>query len=568
MTSTVTAAITQIGTILSGSSTTEAAFQPLENFENQVVEGKLVVILCQRTRAEILGRISGIVPHNAFYAEGDAFSEARRKGMAIPGDIAKQYQVCRVDLLQNITPGQGTAVTFPPHPSDPVFLYDPAIHEEKLFGMKRGQGDEKFVWFASQIGYANAPVPLSIENMPMHMAVFGVTGSGKSYNTGSIIECLASVPFATSSGRRNVSYPMVIIDANGDYADYARENQTREIGSYGQRAIQRIFFPKPYNRDRALQNTGQALRRLAIKLDALESRDLAEMIMEFYKGGAEGVSELQVSGLQRHIDNLVQTMGFTKQDLFRTQFQTLRNAVDNDQQIHQQTRPAIVRALDEFYDRMEQDQELLGNTTCEWFDIDSRIDELTQGGIAIFDFSADGATGIDLRIKQFVIGYLSAVLFKKFAQYKQTTGARYLAFAIEEAQNFCPGKDYPIGSSLAKTKLSNIATQGRKFGLSLCLISQRPSFVDKIIVSMCNTFFIHRVSPDDVNFVKSVTGGLPESLARRLTNLSQGECIITGQMNRLPFAVLVKGPYPRPMVPTHTAGTTDVVSRIATLRGL
>jgi len=113
---------TQIGTTLSGSSTAEGAFQPLENFESQVIEGKLVIILCQRTSAEILGRISAIIPHNAFYAEGDAFSEARRKGMAIPGDIAKQYQVCRVDLLQNITPGQSTAVTFPPHPSDPVFL--------------------------------------------------------------------------------------------------------------------------------------------------------------------------------------------------------------------------------------------------------------------------------------------------------------------------------------------------------------------------------------------------------------------------------------------------------------
>jgi len=123
-----------------------------------------------------------------------------------------------------------------------------------------------------------------------------------------------------------------------------------------------------------------------------------------------------------------------------------------------------------------------------------------------------------------------------------------------------------IGSSLAKTKLSAIATQGRKFGLSLCLISQRPSFVDEIILSMCNTFFIHRISPEDVHFVRGVTGGLPDSLARRLTNLSQGECIVTGQMNRLPFPVLVQGP--ERMEILHTAGKTDVVARIAAVRGL
>src|SRR5262249_34405902 len=162
-----------------------------------------------------------------------------------------------------------------------------------------------------------------------------------------------------------------------------------------------------------------------------------------------------------------------------------------------------------------------------------------------------------------VIGYLSAVLFDRFTWYKQREGARYLSFIIEEAQNFCPGKRYPIGSSLAKTKLSAIATQGRKFGLSLCLISQRPSFLDEIILSMCNTFFIHRISPEDVSFVRSITGGLPESLARRLTNLSQGECIVTGQMNRLPFAVLVKVLKDVDRKIPHTAGTTDVVARIA-----
>jgi hypothetical protein len=65
--------------------------------------------------------------------------------------------------------------------------------------------------------------------------------------------------------------------------------------------------------------------------------------------------------------------------------------------------------------------------------------------------------------------------------------------------------------------------------------------------------------------VKSVTGGLPESLARRLTNLSQGECIITGQMNRLPFAVLVKGKYPRDLVKTHRLPCAHIAKQIDAL---
>jgi hypothetical protein len=533
-----------------------------------MVEGKLVVCLCQPTDTEILGRISSIVPYNAFYSEGDAFSEARRKGMTIPGDIAKQYQICKVDLLQALTATGGSSVSFPPHPGDPVYLYEPAEHEEKLFGMKRDHGDDKFVWFGDLVGYPDAPIALSIEHMPMHMAVFGITGSGKSYNMGSILECLASIPFSKSSDSRlYLPYPMIIIDANGDYSDYAKFNETGELGSFGKQAIQRIFFPNSYERDRSRGVAGPSLKRLAINLDALESRDLSEMVMEFYRGSAEAVSELQVSALQRHIDNATDpaVMGFSKQDLFTTQIEYLLNAINTDTQIHQATRPAILRALDVFHRRMEEDNNLLGDRDCEWFDIDERIDDLTRGGVAIFDFSADGATGIDLPIKQFMIGYLSAVLFNKFTRYKQSEAARYLSFVIEEAQNFCPGRRYPIGSSLAKTKLSAIATQGRKFGLSLCLISQRPSFVDEIILSMCNTFFIHRISPEDVHFVKSVTGGLPDSLSRRLTSLSQGQCIVTGQMNKVPFAVLVKG---REREMPHTAGTTDVVARLAKVRGV
>src|SRR6266446_4878909 len=153
MTATVKPRLEKMGSVLSGGMTSEAAFQPLETFENAMVEGKLVIVHCARADIEILGRIASIVPHNVFYSEGDAFSEARRKGMTIPAEIAKQYQVCKIDLLQTINRGPATAVTFPPHPGDPVYLYDPVEHEEKLFGMRRGKGDEKHVWFPTQIGY-------------------------------------------------------------------------------------------------------------------------------------------------------------------------------------------------------------------------------------------------------------------------------------------------------------------------------------------------------------------------------------------------------------------------------
>ena len=83
---------------------------------------------------------------------------------------------------------------------------------------------------------------------------------------------------------------------------------------------------------------------------------------------------------------------------------------------------------------------------------------------------------------------------------------------------------------------------------------------------MCNTFFIHRISPDDVSYVRSVTGGLPESISRRLTRLNQGEMIVTGQMNKVPFPLLIRVPTEDRIVP-HPAGTTEVVGTLSNLRG-
>ena len=45
-----------------------------------------------------------------------------------------------------------------------------------------------YSWYGTLTGYKNAPISLDIEKIPMHMAVFGTTGSGKSFDTGCLIE--------------------------------------------------------------------------------------------------------------------------------------------------------------------------------------------------------------------------------------------------------------------------------------------------------------------------------------------------------------------------------------------
>ncbi|MCC6005041.1 MAG: ATP-binding protein, partial [Thermofilum sp.] len=144
-------------------------------------------------------------------------------------------------------------------------------------------------------------------------------------------------------------------------------------------------------------------------------------------------------------------------------------------------------------------------------------------------------------VKQFVVGNVLALLFKKFTAYRVKGENRLLLFVIEEAQNYAPNTlVYPVGFSVAKKILASVATQGRKFGLCLGLVTQRPSYVDPIVMSMMNTFIIHRVAPGDVRFVSTVTGGLPRYIERRLTYMEPGLAVLTGQMNVFPYPVFVK----------------------------
>jgi len=253
---------------------------------------------------------------------------------------------------------------------------------------------------------------------------------------------------------------------------------------------------------------------------------------------------------------------FTSSDTFRRAISCLRALSAGNIPIHSQTAAAIQRGLEKFLEIENQHGLLSAKPHIE----NDFIDELTLNrGIAIIDFSADGAPGIPLSIKQLVISYISSILFQRFTFYKTTGEERYLLFLIEESQNYCPNLSiYDVGYSLARDKLSMIATQGRKFGLSLCLVSQRPSFIDPVVLSMCNTFFIHRVAPADISFVNRASGGLPSSIESRLTRLELGEVVVTGQMNKVPFPMVIKIPR-RKMVPEHTAGKTDVLGALKRL---
>lgn len=547
----------EVGVVLSESTTREVACQLFQEAEKGGIhEGMLLLVEASPKKRKVLARVGEIIPYNAFYTEGDPWSEARRKKLPVPEEVARQYEICKLDLLIEI-PG-AREITVPPHPGDYVYRIDPTRHQKDIFNFV--YGDEGIIWYGTQAGYerVRVPVALNVERIPMHIGVFGVTGSGKSYDMGALIEKLVDIPVGSGS---KLSFPLLIIDAHGDYAEYAQYQE--QLGAAT--SIVRYVFPDA--RSLVADKTKGKLQPIGISLDNLcerNTRDLAEMIVQYYRGAAGELSELQIHGIAKNLQDL-KDGGWSLDSLFISSLHVLEDNINKDDEIAYQSRPAIIRALRKFRDDVE-DKKLLSQKSP--LKEKRTVDELTRfGSIAIVDFSAEAAPGVDLPMKQLVMTYLATLLFDEFTQYRINNQDRYLLFVIEEAQNFCPDPTYPVATSLAKTKLSAIATQGRKFGLSLCLISQRPSFVDRIVLSMCNTFFIHRISPEDVSFVRSVTGGLPPTLVPRLTRLTQGEVIVTGQMPTVPFPLVINVPKDERRVP-HRAGTTEVVKNLAKARGL
>ena len=540
---------TAVGVILTGATTHKAACQLFKSAERGGVrEGKFLLIESSSGERRILTRVASIIPQNEFYTPGDAWTEARRKQVEIPDQLARQYEICELDLLAKM-PG-ARAIVVPPYPNDKVYEMKLPEQSQDIFGLSKKS--EGILWYGTLIGYENAPIPLDIENITMHIGVFGTTGSGKSYDTGALIEKLVKI---YDREDKIISFPIMCIDANGDYLDYVDYfKRKKKFGASS--TVTRYVFPT------SPELSKPGAKPIALDLNLMSKRELAEAIVLYYSGGQK--NELQVTGIEK-LMGYMEDSSFISQGNYQSifthsdKFKKAREAL-SEVGLHAATQAAVLRALDKFRGIEEQLSLLSQEPKLDR----NFVDRLTKNReIAIIDFSAAGAPGIEPPLKQFVVSYLASVLFRVFTEYKMEGKERYMLFIIEESQNYCPNlSTYNVGYSLAKEKLAAIATQGRKFGISLCLISQRPSFVDQVVLSMCNTFFLHRISPEDVPFVKRATGGLPSSLERRLTILENGDAVISGQMLTLPFPMLIHIP---PRLVPQTTGKTDVLGSLRRL---
>ncbi len=172
-------------------------------------------------------------------------------------------------------------------------------------------------------------------------------------------------------------------------------------------------------------------------------------------------------------------------------------------------------------------------------DLDALLFEWIGGEkpITVLDLS-----GIPPSILDDLVGAVLRILFDAlFWGRRVPVGGRRrpLLIALEEAHNYLPSE----GKGRAAIAARRIAKEGRKYGVGLMLVSQRPSEIDPTILSQCGTMLAMRLTNDkDRAQIKSCASDNLEGLFSMLSILRTGEALIVGEAVGLPVRALITPP--------------------------
>lgn len=155
--------------------------------------------------------------------------------------------------------------------------------------------------------------------------------------------------------------------------------------------------------------------------------------------------------------------------------------------------------------------------------------------IAILDLS-----GIPPTIQSELVGAVLRVVYDALFWARNIPEGgreRPLLIVLEEAHAYLDQKQS------AATAVRRIAKEGRKYGIGMMLVSQRPAEIDQTILSQCGTIFALRLSNSiDRSHVKSAASDTLEGLFSMLPVLRTGEAIIVGEAVNLPIRTLIDRP--------------------------
>lgn len=163
--------------------------------------------------------------------------------------------------------------------------------------------------------------------------------------------------------------------------------------------------------------------------------------------------------------------------------------------------------------------------------------------ITIIDMSL-----LPFEVLETITGLIGRLILEFVSRFPESDrGNLPMVIALEEAQNYIPEKNRGDRESIAKKVFERIAREGRKYGISLLVSSQRPSELSKTVLSQCNSFIIHRLqNPEDQKYVRQLVSAANEDILQQLPILPQQHVVIMGDAVRTPVQAKMNTANPRP----------------------
>ncbi|MDG7000901.1 MAG: ATP-binding protein [Nitrososphaerota archaeon] len=420
-------------------------------------------------------------------------------------------------------------LTYPIPPAASV-RYPPASAIKML--LIGGLGNMTRLPIGTLIARSDVPVEIAAQRIASrHLAILAMTGGGKTVAARRVIR-----------GFIELGYPLLILDPHGDY-----------LGLWERREK---LFP----------NTKVRLYYPHIVMTK-GNKDIVKVLISKM---TKGLSEAQQDFLNWVLAQVEASVGEPVVNYINTLILVSTRLADKNKEVTGEdkgkkftgpTARAVRRSLEIVRDsliKMEVSnkrlREILNDLTFEELpDPEAQPESVVKP----WQVSILYLGGYDHLTQSTIVSILMETLFSHRAELSNRIPP--FLTVVEEAHNFVPSSKEGTADTPSLDTLQKVITEGRKFGVGLVLITQRPSRVDETVLSQCNTFLVLRlVNPKDQSYVRSVMENLPESDAARLPGFGPGQGIISGQAVRFPLQVSIK--FDEDMVGTRT-GDEDFIKQ-------
>lgn len=361
--------------------------------------------------------------------------------------------------------------------------------------------------FLGHVKGSNIPVTVHMDTLAQkHVSVLAKTGAGKSYTVGVLLEELL---------KANV--PLVILDPHGEYGSLRNPNidegEVAQMRRFGVRPKSFAKQVKEYAIDTALNNEAQ---KLTLQGMNLEGREIVEMLGSKLSGGQVGVLYQAIKEVKEHLPAY-----------------QLRDIIDGVARNKASSKWNVLNAL-----------EVLEATKI--FDVRGTPlkDLVAPGQCTIINLK-----GVGPDVQEIVVTRIASMLWE--GRKRGEIPAHILV--VEEAHNFCPERN--VGNAVSGAMLRTVASEGRKFGMGLLIVSQRPAKVDKNVLSQCNTQVVLKVTnPNDLKAIIQSVEGISGDLSDEIQRLPVGVALVAGGGLTQPVFVDI-----RPRVTRHGGKSVSVL---------